>query len=104
MTIGPEPRIRMDLRSWRRGIRGGGLQRNGSPRQSRNRGPSAARCALGADAAEAVGAPQQLVEVPDAAFAPRAQAAGLVGSRCQAALHLFADADVLLLHLVAERL
>src|SRR5215831_14097146 len=34
MTIGPEPRIRMDLMSWRRGIRGEGLQRNGARRGS----------------------------------------------------------------------
>src|SRR6185312_13695491 len=45
---------------------------------------------------------QQVLEMPHAALALRVEPARTVGAGSQPALHRFADADVLVLHLVAE--
>src|SRR5690606_19857788 len=50
----------------------------------------------------AVGPPQQFVEMVHAALAQRVQPARDVGARRQPALHVLADAEVFVLHFVAE--
>src|SRR6185437_2780204 len=88
-----------------------------SPARCRSGNRSCVRCALrfrsrawpwsrcrpcGLSGGSGIGRAQQVLEMPNAAFARRAQPAGSVVARGQTLLHRLADRDVLVLHLVAE--